>query len=97
MPALNSDASESRPAARVHVRVQKQDFSLQEEVDALHAGDARAGAVCTFVGLVRAPDSSLEVAQAEAVQVSDQTDHVLWLEHYPGMTEFSIEAIAEPP
>ena len=93
---LSSDAPESSRAARVHVRVQTQDFSLQEEVNALHAGDLRAGAVCSFVGLVRAPDSSLEIAQAEVVQVGgDQTDHVLWLEHYPGMTESSIEAIAE--
>ena len=97
MSELNSDASESKSAERVHVRVQTQDFSLQEEVDALRVGDARAGAVCSFVGLVRAPDSAPEISQTEAVQVSsDQTDqHVLWLEHYPGMTESSIEAIAE--
>ena len=89
MSVLNSDASKFKSAERVHVRVQTQDFSLQEEVDALHAGDARAGAVCSFVGLVRAPDSSPEISQTETEQ------HVLWLEHYPGMTESSIQTIAE--
>ena len=78
-------------AARVHVRVQARDFSLQDEVHALHAGDARAGAVCSLVGLVRGPD----VGQGKAAQAGGELceQPVLWLEHYPGMTESSIEAM----
>lgn len=87
---LHPAPTQSSPA-RVHVRVQTHDFSLQDEVHAMHAGDTRAGAVCTLVGLVRAPD----VGQANATQTSgahgDQA--VLWLEHYPGMTESSVEAM----
>ena len=90
----------SSPASRIHVRVQAEDFSLQAEVHALHAGDARAGAVCSLIGLVRAPAlaAAHEAAQAQAVQGSNepaQAHAVLWLEHYPGMTESSIAAIAE--
>ena len=35
------------------VVIQTQDFDLSAEVAALRAGDARVGAVCTFVGTVR--------------------------------------------
>ena len=49
---------------------------------ALRAGDARVGAVCAFVGLVRDRNEGDAVASME-------------LEHYPGMTEKSIEAIID--
>lgn len=89
----------SRVHVRVHVRVQTQDFSLESEVKALHAGNTAAGAVCSFVGLVRAPDAQQGQAQPESAQGSgahpNEAPKVLWLEHYPGMTESSIEAIGE--
>ena len=35
------------------VAIQLEDFDLSKECDALRAGDARVGAVCSFVGTVR--------------------------------------------
>jgi molybdopterin synthase catalytic subunit len=64
------------------VRIQQADFDLSELTRALSQGDPRVGAVCSFVGLVR------ERGDLHGV-------HVLELEHYPGMTERSIEAIID--
>ena len=62
------------------VRVQTADFDVAREIAALRAGDARVGAVASFIGTVRDVN--------DAVAVSTMT-----LEHYPGMTEKSLEAI----
>jgi molybdopterin synthase catalytic subunit len=62
------------------VRVQTADFDVGREIAALRAGDARVGAVASFVGTVR------DVNDAAAVTT-------LTLEHYPGMTEKALEAI----
>lgn len=62
------------------VRVQQEDFDLTSEVAQLRAGDARVGAVATFVGLVR--DMNEGAGGSEMA-----------LEHYPGMTEKALEAI----
>ncbi|MES3025996.1 MAG: molybdopterin synthase catalytic subunit MoaE [Pseudomonadota bacterium] len=62
------------------VRVQREDFDLTTELALLRAGDARAGAVVSFVGTVRDLNEGASVAAME-------------LEHYPGMTEKSIEHI----
>jgi molybdopterin synthase catalytic subunit len=62
------------------VRVQEADFDLGVEVAALRRGNSRIGAVASFVGVVR------DVNEGDAV--GEMT-----LEHYPGMTERSIEAI----
>jgi molybdopterin synthase catalytic subunit len=64
------------------VVVQAEDFDLQREIDALQAGDRRVGAVCSFVGTVRDRNDGSDVASLE-------------LEHYPGMTERSIEAMID--
>ena len=64
------------------VRIQTQDFDLSQEVAALRAQDKRVGAVCTFVGTVRDRNDGLNVSTLE-------------LEHYPGMTESSIEAMID--
>ena len=64
------------------VRVQEADFDLSAEVAALRAGNRKVGAVAAFVGLVR------DVNEGDAVAT-------MTLEHYPGMTEKSIEAIVE--
>jgi len=65
----------------VSVSVQREDFDPGAETAALSAGRHDVGAVATFVGLVRAAN--------EGSGVSAMT-----LEHYPGMTERSLEEIA---
>ena len=62
------------------VRVQSADFDVAGEIAALRAGDARVGAVASFIGTVR------DVNDAAAVST-------MTLEHYPGMTEKALEAI----
>jgi molybdopterin synthase catalytic subunit len=64
------------------VAIQLEDFELSAEVAALRQGDARVGAVCSFVGTVRDRNEGDAVATLE-------------LEHYPGMTEKSIEAMID--
>jgi molybdopterin synthase catalytic subunit len=62
------------------VRVQTQDFDVGVEIAALRARDPRVGAVASFVGTVR------DVNDGSGVST-------LTLEHYPGMTEKSLEDI----
>ena len=69
------------------VRIQTQDFDLTEEVAALRAGDGGIGAVCAFVGTVREHKATAAAA--------DATLCAMELEHYPGMTERAITAMAE--
>ena len=64
------------------VSIQTQDFDVSQELAALRAGDARVGAVCSFLGTVRERNDGSLVASME-------------LEHYPGMTEKSIEAMMD--
>jgi molybdopterin synthase catalytic subunit len=64
------------------VLIQHQDFDVSAELAALRAGDARVGAVCSFVGTVRDRNEGASVSAME-------------LEHYPGMTEKCIEAIID--
>ena len=64
------------------VSIQTQDFDVSQELAALRAGDARVGAVCSFLGTVRERNDGSSVASME-------------LEHYPGMTEKSIEAMMD--
>jgi len=64
------------------VSIQTQDFDVSLELAALRAGDARVGAVCSFLGTVRERNDGSSVASME-------------LEHYPGMTEKSIEAMID--
>jgi molybdopterin synthase catalytic subunit len=67
-------------AARVSI--QTEDFNLATEVEALRAADKGVGAVCSFIGTVRDRNEGLSVSTME-------------LEHYPGMTEASIEAMID--
>jgi len=62
------------------VRVQTADFDVGAEVARLRAGNAKIGAVASFIGVVRDVNDGDQVAG-------------MTLEHYPGMTERSIEAI----
>ncbi len=64
------------------VSIQTQDFDVSQELAALRAGDARVGAVCSFLGTVRERNDGSAVASME-------------LEHYPGMTEKSISAMMD--
>ena len=116
------------------VSIQTADFDVAAEIAALRAGDARVGAVCSFVGTVRdremaptlpaargslppegaslvlgrpgdeaaaptlpAARGSLppERAVAPSLCGSDPRILSLELEHYPGMTEASIEAMID--
>lgn len=67
--------------APTEIRIQTEDFDAGAEIAALRSANARVGAVCSFVGVVRG-----NAAGAEAVQALE-----LELEHYPGMTERAIE------
>lgn len=64
------------------VRIQTDDFDLSHEVAELRAGNAGVGGIVTFVGTVRDLNEGAAVAEME-------------LEHYPGMTEQSIQAIID--
>ena len=64
------------------VSIQTQDFDVSQELAALRAGNARVGAVCSFLGTVRERNDGSAVASME-------------LEHYPGMTERSISAMMD--
>ncbi len=61
------------------VRVQREDFDLQMELDRLTAGRHDIGAVVTFSGLCRDEGGALSALE---------------LEHYPGMAEAEIARIA---
>jgi molybdopterin synthase catalytic subunit len=67
------------------VRVQREDFDLGREVAALRQGDARIGAVASFIGIVRDRSAGDGVADTTRME----------LEHYPGMTEAAIEAMID--
>jgi molybdopterin synthase catalytic subunit len=69
------------------VRIQLEAFDCAQEMATLQANDPRVGAICTFVGTVR--DRNWPDAKAPGSVVS------LELEHYPGMTEKSIEAMID--
>lgn len=66
------------------VSIQTQDFDVSAELAALRAQDKRVGAVCCFVGTVRDRNG----VEGDAVASME-------LEHYPGMTEKSIEAMID--
>ena len=62
------------------IRVQVEPFDLGAEVAALHTANPKVGAVASFLGLVR------DINEGDGVST-------LTLEHYPGMTERSLEKI----
>jgi molybdopterin synthase catalytic subunit len=62
------------------IRVQREDFDIGKELDALTRDRPSIGGVTSFVGLVR------DVAGGE--KIASMT-----LEHYPGMTEQQLAAI----
>ncbi len=64
------------------VTIQTADFDVAAEIAALRAQDKRVGAVCSFIGTVRDRNDGQSVSTLE-------------LEHYPGMTEKSIEGMID--
>lgn len=64
------------------IRVQTEDFDLSAETAALAAGNARIGAIASFIGLVR------DINDGSGVST-------LRLEHYPGMTEKALAKIVD--
>jgi molybdopterin synthase catalytic subunit len=90
----------------IEISVQEADFDAGAEIAALTADDPQAGAVASFVGLVRADkmaEQKVGAGEPTALQggraknallaVADGgTVRAMTLEHYPGMTE---QALAE--
>lgn len=68
--------------ATARVRVQVEDFDVSTEIARLRAGCPGVGAVASFVGVCRDLNEGDSVA-------------TMSLEHYPGMTERSIERIID--
>ncbi|MDG2140493.1 MAG: molybdopterin synthase catalytic subunit MoaE [Gammaproteobacteria bacterium] len=66
------------------ITVDHKDFDIAQEYKQLRHAAGDAGAVVTFTGLVR------ELYQAE---LGGEATQSLYLEHYPGMTEKSLELI----
>lgn len=64
------------------IKVQTEVFSFDELTRDLHAEDNSVGAVATFVGYVRNINQGKNVSS-------------LFLEHYPGMTERSLQLIVD--
>jgi molybdopterin synthase catalytic subunit len=64
------------------IRVQTEDFSVEDVLNELRRGAGDCGAMVTFVGLVR------EFGEDASIQS-------MTLEHYPGMTEQALTEIAE--
>jgi molybdopterin synthase catalytic subunit len=64
------------------VSIQTEDFDLSTEVARLRESEKGVGAVCSFIGTVRDRNDGQSVSTME-------------LEHYPGMTEKSIEAMID--
>jgi molybdopterin synthase catalytic subunit len=64
----------------VSVRVQHEDFDAGAEIARMRRGNPKIGGIASFIGVVRDMNEGGPVA-------------AMTLEHYPGMTERSIEAI----
>lgn len=64
------------------ISIQREDFDISAEVDLIRKQVKRIGAIVTFSGLVRDLDDDRKITS-------------LTLEHYPGMTESSLEKIIQ--
>ena len=64
------------------IRIQENDFDISAEIAALRHGDSRVGAVASFLGTVRDMNDGSQVK-------------AMTLEHYPGMTEKSLQVILD--
>jgi molybdopterin synthase catalytic subunit len=66
----------------IEIRVQTEPFDVAAEQDDLYRGHSQVGALVAFVGLMRDMNEGDRVSR-------------MILEHYPGMTEKALTAIAE--
>lgn len=66
--------------AEIEVRIQAEDFDASVETSKVTRDGENVGALATFTGLCRSEDGSLSALE---------------LEHYPGMAERAISAVAE--
>jgi molybdopterin synthase catalytic subunit len=66
----------------ITVKVQHDDFDVGAELAGLSAGNKQIGGVASFTGLVR------------DIAASSSSTSSMTLEHYPGMTEKQLQAIA---
>lgn len=64
------------------IKIQESDFDIGAEIAALRKGDPRVGAVVSFLGTVRDMNDGSQVK-------------AMTLEHYPGMTEKSLQEILD--
>jgi molybdopterin synthase catalytic subunit len=64
------------------VRVQPGDFDISSEIHALRSGRSDVGAIASFIGVMRDFNDGSGVTE-------------LTLEHYPGMTEKSLQGIVD--
>jgi molybdopterin synthase catalytic subunit len=71
----------TQPAPTIDIDIQQADFAVAEQEQSLLSAALGAGAIATFTGYVRNNNDDRQVACME-------------LEHYPGMTQKSIDAIA---
>ncbi len=67
------------------VSIQTEDFDISKEIACLRAYDSSVGAVCSFVGTVREREQHIAGSEISSLE----------LEHYPSMTERSIEKIMQ--
>ena len=68
------------PVKSLSVKVQQEDFSLQQEMQHFTGDDTSIGAIASFIGICRDENGRLSGLE---------------LEHYPGMAEAEIGRIAE--
>lgn len=66
------------------ISIQSEDFSLDQEYQKLKSAAGDAGAIVTFVGIVR------ELYDGPGGKSGSIKTDSLFLEHYPGMTETSL-------
>jgi len=78
---MADDISEN-PLSKIKIAIQADDFSFADEVTLLEKDNHEDGAVVTFCGRVRNKNLGENVKG-------------LFLEHYPGMTEKSLEKIIQ--
>jgi len=73
------------------VSIQEQDFDLAAEMSVLHSSSANIGAMASFIGFVREQEPKASAPQDTPLA----SLLALEIEHYPAMTQSSIERLCE--
>lgn len=94
---MRTASDDGRAQAQIKVSVQAEDFSLAEEMAALQQACPAAGAMASFVGLVRGQVTAVDpqASHAETPSVVETALTHLLIEHYPAMTEKALHAIVQ--